>query len=138
MQGERRYRLSSTGYPPVLKKCSNTAGPNHEHIQDSSQDHRPEVQQAEAYRYWQSLPVGDRLSAVWDASEAWVYVFSVRCDLDAIASLSDDKDFEVVARAVGTAIENNRPEDAPDRLHAFVTTFMRFDLRESRSRCHTR
>lgn len=29
-----------------------------------------ERQQAEAYRYWQSLPVGDRLSAVWDASEA--------------------------------------------------------------------
>jgi hypothetical protein len=29
-----------------------------------------EQQQAEAYRYWQSLPVGDRLSAVWDASEA--------------------------------------------------------------------
>ena len=30
----------------------------------------PERQQAESYRYWQSLPVGDRLSAVWDASEA--------------------------------------------------------------------
>ena len=30
----------------------------------------PEQQQAEVYRYWQSLPVGDRLSAVWDASEA--------------------------------------------------------------------
>ena len=30
----------------------------------------PERQQAEAYRYWQSLPIGDRLSAVWDASEA--------------------------------------------------------------------
>lgn len=30
----------------------------------------PELQQAEVYRYWQSLPVGDRLSAVWDASEA--------------------------------------------------------------------
>jgi hypothetical protein len=29
-----------------------------------------ERQQAEAYRYWQSLPIGDRLSAVWDASEA--------------------------------------------------------------------
>lgn len=30
----------------------------------------PKQQQAETYRYWQSLPVGDRLSAVWDASEA--------------------------------------------------------------------
>jgi hypothetical protein len=30
----------------------------------------PEQQQAETWRYWQSLPVGDRLSAVWDVSEA--------------------------------------------------------------------
>lgn len=29
-----------------------------------------ERQQAETYRYWHSLPVGDRLSAVWDLSEA--------------------------------------------------------------------
>jgi hypothetical protein len=28
----------------------------------------PKQQQAETYRYWQSLPVGDRLSAVWQAS----------------------------------------------------------------------
>ena len=35
-----------------------------------------ERQQAEAYRYWQSLPIGDRLSAVWDASEA-AYGFAV-------------------------------------------------------------
>ena len=27
-------------------------------------------QEAETYRYWQSLPVGDRLSAVWDVSAA--------------------------------------------------------------------
>jgi hypothetical protein len=31
---------------------------------------RSEQQQAETYRYWQSLTIGDRLSAVWDASEA--------------------------------------------------------------------
>ena len=30
----------------------------------------PEQQQMETYRYWQSQPIGDRLSAVWDASEA--------------------------------------------------------------------
>jgi len=30
----------------------------------------PQQQQAETYRYWQSLPVGERLSAVWDVSEA--------------------------------------------------------------------
>jgi len=29
----------------------------------------PAKQQLETYRYWQSLPVGDRLSAVWDASQ---------------------------------------------------------------------
>ena len=35
----------------------------------------PEEQQAETYRYWQSLSIGDRLSAVWDASEA-AYAFA--------------------------------------------------------------
>jgi hypothetical protein len=34
-----------------------------------------EQQQAETNRYWQSLSVGDRLSAVWDASEA-AYAFA--------------------------------------------------------------
>ncbi len=28
----------------------------------------PKQQQAEAYRYWQSKSVGDRLTAVWEAS----------------------------------------------------------------------
>jgi hypothetical protein len=32
-------------------------------------------QQAATYRYWQSLSVGDRLSAVWDVSEA-AYAFA--------------------------------------------------------------
>jgi hypothetical protein len=27
-------------------------------------------QQMETHRYWQSLPIGDRLSAVWDVSQA--------------------------------------------------------------------
>jgi hypothetical protein len=36
----------------------------------------PAEQQAESYRYWQSLPIGDRLSAVWDVSEA-AYAFAV-------------------------------------------------------------
>jgi hypothetical protein len=35
----------------------------------------PDEQQLETYRYWQSLPVGDRLSAVWDVSEA-AYAFA--------------------------------------------------------------
>jgi hypothetical protein len=35
----------------------------------------PEEQQAETYRYWQSRSIGERLSAVWDVSEA-AYAFS--------------------------------------------------------------
>ncbi len=35
----------------------------------------PEQQQMETYLYWQSLSVGERLSAVWDASEA-AYAFA--------------------------------------------------------------
>lgn len=35
----------------------------------------PEEQQAETYRYWQSLSVGARLSAVWDVSEV-AYAFA--------------------------------------------------------------
>ncbi len=30
----------------------------------------PRQQQRETYLYWQSLPIGDRLTAVWDVSEA--------------------------------------------------------------------
>jgi hypothetical protein len=36
----------------------------------------PEEQQAETYRYWQSQPVGDRLIAVCELSEA-AYAFAV-------------------------------------------------------------
>ena len=36
---------------------------------------QPEEQQAETYRYWQSMPVGARLSAVWDLSAA-AYAFA--------------------------------------------------------------
>lgn len=40
----------------------------------------PKQQRAETYRYWQSLPVGERLSAVWQAS-ADAYAFKgVRMD----------------------------------------------------------
>jgi hypothetical protein len=35
----------------------------------------PEQQQAETNAYWQSLTIGERLSAVWDASEA-AYAFA--------------------------------------------------------------
>jgi len=35
----------------------------------------PLQQQMETYRYWQSLPIGDRLSAVWEVSQA-AYAFA--------------------------------------------------------------
>ena len=35
----------------------------------------PERQQAESARYWQSLSIGDRLTAVWEASAA-AYAFA--------------------------------------------------------------
>lgn len=35
----------------------------------------PVQQQQETYRYWQGRSVGDRLTAVWDASEA-AYAFA--------------------------------------------------------------
>ena len=35
----------------------------------------PREQQLETHRYWQSLPVGDRLTAVWDTSAA-AYAFA--------------------------------------------------------------
>jgi hypothetical protein len=35
----------------------------------------PEEQDARAYRYWQSLPVGDRILATWELTEA---AYSIR------------------------------------------------------------
>lgn len=46
-------------------------------------------------------------------------------ELDALAALSDDRDFEVVAKAVRTAIDSNSLESGLDRLHTFVTKYLR-------------
>jgi hypothetical protein len=46
-------------------------------------------------------------------------------ELEALAAISDEKDFEVVARAVRDAIEKNEPESALDRLHTFVIKYVR-------------
>jgi hypothetical protein len=35
----------------------------------------PNQQRQESYDYWQGLPIGDRLSAVWDVSQA-AYAFA--------------------------------------------------------------
>jgi Abortive infection C-terminus len=46
-------------------------------------------------------------------------------DLDAITSMSDEKNFEEVAKAVSAAITDNKPEAGLDRLHTFVTRYLR-------------
>ena len=46
-------------------------------------------------------------------------------DSEALAAISDEKDFEVVARAVRDAIEKNEPESGLDRLHTFVIKYVR-------------
>lgn len=46
-------------------------------------------------------------------------------DLDALTALSDEKDFEAVAKAVRDAIERNQPESGLDRLHTFVMKYVR-------------
>ncbi len=46
-------------------------------------------------------------------------------EIEALAAISDEKDFEVVARAVRDAIEKNEPEGGLDRLHTFVIKYVR-------------
>ena len=46
-------------------------------------------------------------------------------EIEALASISDEKDFEVVARAIRDAIEKNEPESGLDRLHTFVIKYVR-------------
>ena len=46
-------------------------------------------------------------------------------ELDALAAVSDERDFETVAKAVREAIENNEPEAGLDRLHTFVVKYVR-------------
>jgi hypothetical protein len=46
-------------------------------------------------------------------------------ELDALSAISDERDFEVVAKAVRDAIERNQPETGLDRLHTFVIKYVR-------------
>ena len=46
-------------------------------------------------------------------------------ELDALAALSDERDFETVAKAVRESIEKNEPESGLDRLHTFVIKYVR-------------
>ena len=51
-------------------------------------------------------------------------------EIEALAAISDEKDFDVVARAVRDAIEKNEPEGGLDRLHTFVIKYVRTLCRE--------
>jgi len=46
-------------------------------------------------------------------------------ELDALTAIADELDFDVVAKHIREAIENNQPEGALDRLHVFVNKFIR-------------
>jgi hypothetical protein len=47
-------------------------------------------------------------------------------ELDALSALSNERDFEVVAKALRDAIERNEPEAGLDRLHTFVIKYVRW------------
>jgi hypothetical protein len=51
-------------------------------------------------------------------------------ELEAIVAISNEKDFEVVARAIRDAIEKNEPESGLDRLHTFVIKYVRILCRD--------
>ena len=46
-------------------------------------------------------------------------------DLSALSQVSDDRDFEVLAKEIKSSIDKNQPEAALDRLHTFVVKYMR-------------
>jgi len=46
-------------------------------------------------------------------------------ELDALSAISDERDFETLAKAVREAIEKNEPEVGLDRLHTFVIKYVR-------------
>src|SRR5262249_10859317 len=46
-------------------------------------------------------------------------------EVDALSAVSDERDFEVVAKAVREAIDRNEPEAALDRLHTYIVKYVR-------------
>jgi hypothetical protein len=46
-------------------------------------------------------------------------------ELDALTAITTERDFEAVAKGVREAIEKNDPESGLDRLHTFVTKYVR-------------
>src|SRR5881227_1570845 len=81
LQGERTKKLYNNNVRARLRTFRVLAPCPHREARTLSIDKtirratEPEQQQAETYRYWQSLPIGERLSAVWDVSAA-AYAFA--------------------------------------------------------------
>jgi hypothetical protein len=46
-------------------------------------------------------------------------------ELDALSAASEERDFDIVAKAVREAIERNEPEGGLDRLHTFAIKYLR-------------
>lgn len=46
-------------------------------------------------------------------------------ELDALSAISDERDFETIAKAIRESIERNEPEAGLDRLHTFVIKYVR-------------
>jgi hypothetical protein len=46
-------------------------------------------------------------------------------DLEAVRPISDDKDFEILAKSVRESIDRNEPETGLDRLHTFLVKYFR-------------
>jgi hypothetical protein len=46
-------------------------------------------------------------------------------ELDALTAVTDERDFEIVAKAIRDSIDRNEPEAGLDRLHTFVIKYVR-------------
>jgi len=46
-------------------------------------------------------------------------------ELEALTTLADERDFEIVAKTVRDCIDRNQPETGLDRLHTFVVKYVR-------------
>jgi hypothetical protein len=51
--------------------------------------------------------------------------YSPVAELDALSAISDERDFDTLAKAVRDSIEKNEPESGLDRLHTFVIKYVR-------------
>lgn len=71
------------------------------------------MKQEDGVLYDECLKVAERLKK------------DVASGLDAIKPNADDKDFNLLAKAIKESIEKNEPEFAIDRLHTFVVRYIR-------------